>query len=363
MKVITISGKAGSGKDTFAKELAGALKRKGKSVFITHFADYLKFICREWFDWDGKKDLYGRTLLQYVGTDRVRADCPDFWAYNLAELLSVFKDRWDVVIIPDCRFPNEPETLRQFDHDVTTVYIERPDGRSALTQEQKLHPSENAIKADDCRYTLTNTTFASLAKQANSLADDLFPRSGFTVLVDVDDVAMDLCGAWCEYLNAHYGTDVEPSHLTSWDMRDNFPTLTEKEIFGALRDPDLFRSEGMVFGAAAAIQKLTEAGADVYFVTATHYKTPKAKFKRLFAFFGGIVDPSRLIVCHDKRMVRGSVLIDDNPDNLKGGEYRKILFDRPHNRGFDEKTIGAERAEDWSAVVRLVLNMINKKKE
>ena len=63
-RVITISGKARSGKDTTALLLKEALEKKGYRVLITHYADLLKFVCKEYFGWNGEKDEEGRTLIQ-----------------------------------------------------------------------------------------------------------------------------------------------------------------------------------------------------------------------------------------------------------------------------------------------------------
>lgn len=56
MKVITISGKAQNGKDTTAGLLKAALEADGYKVLITHYADLLKYICKQFFGWDGQKD-------------------------------------------------------------------------------------------------------------------------------------------------------------------------------------------------------------------------------------------------------------------------------------------------------------------
>ena len=45
-KVICISAKARHGKDTAAEILKEYLEHKGQRVLITHYADLLKFICR-----------------------------------------------------------------------------------------------------------------------------------------------------------------------------------------------------------------------------------------------------------------------------------------------------------------------------
>lgn len=148
IRVIAISGKAGSGKDTSAVIMADILQKKGQRVLITHYADLLKYICRQFFGWDGKKDEEGRRLLQYVGTDVIRRQDPDFWVDFLRDVLLFFEDRWDWVLIPDLRFPNELTRIKNAGFDVTHVRVLRDDAQNGMPDEQKNHPSETAM--DDC---------------------------------------------------------------------------------------------------------------------------------------------------------------------------------------------------------------------
>lgn len=145
MKVILISGHAQHGKDTAAKIMQTRLRIRGYRVLITHYADLLKFMCKQYFDWDGEKDEHGRALLQRVGTDIVRAKNPDFWVEYMAAILGFFQEEWDVVIIPDTRFPNEVDMLRDRGFDVVHVRVVRPDFENDLTPEQRMHPSETAL--------------------------------------------------------------------------------------------------------------------------------------------------------------------------------------------------------------------------
>ena len=92
---------------------------KNKKVLITHYADLLKYICRTFFKWNGEKDDYGRTLLQQVGTNIVGAKQPDFWVDFIISVLNLFEGSWDIVIIPDCRFVNEVEKMKN--HFDTTL--------------------------------------------------------------------------------------------------------------------------------------------------------------------------------------------------------------------------------------------------
>jgi hypothetical protein len=141
MKVICISAKAQHGKDTSALILKEIYEARGKKVLITHFADLLKYICKQYFDWDGNKDEKGRTLLQYIGTDVVG---PAYWAEFIVSILKMFEYEWDYVIIPDCRYPIEVATMESA-FDTSILRIERPDFDNGLTDIQKNHPSEVAM--------------------------------------------------------------------------------------------------------------------------------------------------------------------------------------------------------------------------
>lgn len=145
MKVITISGHAQNGKDTVAGIIRDTLKSYGDRVLVTHYADLLKYMCRTFFDWDGNKDERGRHILQYVGTDIIRKQAPDFWVDFISNVLTYFRDNWDWVIIPDSRFPNEINKLISNGFNVTHVRVVRPNFKSPLTEEQQKHLSETAL--------------------------------------------------------------------------------------------------------------------------------------------------------------------------------------------------------------------------
>lgn len=178
MKVILISGKAGHGKDTLAGSMKLRLNRQGKRVLITHYGDLVKYICRNFFDWDGKKDEQGRHLLQFVGTDVVRAQRPNYWVDFLRDVLSLFDGEWDYVLIPDVRFPNEVEGMDCF--QTRHIRIIRP-GYSQLTEEQQRHPSETALDNYSKKpwITLINDgTLAQLYEKAADICAELIDDQG-----------------------------------------------------------------------------------------------------------------------------------------------------------------------------------------
>lgn len=155
MKIIAISGHAQNGKDTVAKMLEKQLFQNNR-VLIAHYADLLKYICKTFFEWDGKKDEKGRSLLQFVGTDVVREQAPDFWVDFLIDVFNLFEDCWDFVIIPDARFPNEIDKLREYYFDVTHLRVTRGNFKSPLSKEQLRHPSETALDCVKPDYFIVN---------------------------------------------------------------------------------------------------------------------------------------------------------------------------------------------------------------
>lgn len=144
MKVICISGYASAGKDTFANCLKNIFDKQGKKTLIVHYADYLKFICKAYFGWDGEKDNKGRTLLQHIGTDVARARRPTIWVEVVKIFIDVFGSDYDYILIPDTRFSQEIDLCKE-EYDTTSIRIHRPNFDNGLTEEQKLHPSETSL--------------------------------------------------------------------------------------------------------------------------------------------------------------------------------------------------------------------------
>lgn len=173
MKVICISGKARHGKDTAANYLKKKLERQKKRVLIIHNADLLKFICKTFFGWNGVKDEEGRKLLQYVGTDVIRAKNPDYWVHFIIGILAMFNGKWDYVLIPDCRFPNEVARFKELRFDTVSLKIIRDGFSSNLTPQQKMHESETAMDNFDFDYTIHNGNMAEFYKELDNFLKEI----------------------------------------------------------------------------------------------------------------------------------------------------------------------------------------------
>ncbi|WP_411168519.1 hypothetical protein ACH36K_15570 [Clostridium sp. MB05] len=148
MKCVSISGRAGHGKDTLALKLKEILEGKGKKVFIIHYADYLKMVATQVYGWNELKDNNGRTLLQHLG-DKMREVDEMFLINELLKILSLVRDDFDVALIPDARFPKEIDCLKSIGK-TTSIHITRLNYESNLTETQNKHKTE--ISLDDYIY-------------------------------------------------------------------------------------------------------------------------------------------------------------------------------------------------------------------
>lgn len=176
MRVILISGKAGHGKDTTANFLKHALEADGYSVLITHYGDLVKYVCKTFFGWNGEKDEAGRTLLQKIGTDTIRTNRPDYWVSFVSDIMEFFPGEWDYVLIPDYRFPNEVDYIKDAGFDAVHLRVVREGFVSPLTSEQQAHPSETALDGVRADYYITNS--GSLKDLQNAVIEWLVELNG-----------------------------------------------------------------------------------------------------------------------------------------------------------------------------------------
>ena len=196
MKVILISGKAQHGKDTCGKFFDIELRTKGFSTQIIHFGDALKYVCSQYYNWNGEKDEIGRSLLQTVGTEIVRRKDEHFWTDFVGRLARTFN--CDYVIIPDWRFEEEHDRLLQwFDfNDIITIRVERfekweeegeqiPFVNKAMTLSQLHHRSETELDNYPCQYHIVNTTFEELEDSINYILEEIEPTPTFTMTMTI----------------------------------------------------------------------------------------------------------------------------------------------------------------------------------
>lgn len=160
MKIILVSGQAGAGKDTFF-ELAETIVSARRIAF----ADELKEIAEENFNWDKEKDKAGRQLLIDIGRT-ARNYNENFWVNKVINKIKTILyypyliALTDYIIVTDWRYQNEYERMKDaFGKDnVISLRIERESFQSTLTPEQKKDQSEVDLENFPFDFVIENGT-------------------------------------------------------------------------------------------------------------------------------------------------------------------------------------------------------------
>lgn len=174
------------------------------------------------------------------------------------------------------------------------------------------------------------------------------------ILVDMDDTIEQLLHELVKRTNRKYHQNVAVEDVTEWDMAPAFEGVTKRQILDMADEPDFWLCVEPVPGAAEALKHFLDEGHEVYIVTASELKQLKAKVEDLLFRCFPFLTWDQVIVTGHKQLIRGDVLIDDGIHNLVGGEYRKILFTRPHNMHYDAEANGMIRVHGWDEIVEAV---------
>lgn len=156
--IIGICGNARCGKDTMADLIQEILADIGVKSKKINLADSLKDELKDFLDQTLGIDVYTdntdqktiiRPLLVTWGTHVRRKLDPDIWIKKAAEKMT---DEC-VYIIPDIRYPNEMDWLRQ--HKSYCIFIDRIDGESMIPPANEDEASNNPTLKANSDFQLT----------------------------------------------------------------------------------------------------------------------------------------------------------------------------------------------------------------
>lgn len=363
--VILLSAKSGHGKDFTANIFKEQLEAIGQRVLITHYADLLKYICTTFFEWDGNKDEKGRTLLQYIGTDIIRKQKPDYWVSFLNDILDMFTNSWDYILIPDTRFPNEVKFLKQNNKlNVISVRVNRPGYETPLTEEQQNHISETALDDHKFDYYICNTTKEEVAKQVDYIINETVNHKR-KIFIDLDctlyNTVKQIVAMYDE--DYCYYSDYEKipwTEVRTWDFTE-LKAAKAEHINHYFNQKRFFDNVEMFDNAKETIDWLSS---NYKIVFVSHGYSPNLRLKQEYikkhfpyAEFIGV----NLKEHSDKSCVNMSngIFIDDKAENLETSNADvKICFGDSYEWNDDFEIDGDKNfnAFDWDDVSYLIRN-------
>lgn len=176
------------------------------------------------------------------------------------------------------------------------------------------------------------------------------------LLVDMDDVIADLHTAWCEWYNRIYDDNMDPEFFRhDWAIHDHVKCGVD--VYKILSMENFGRSLKPMEGAIDAMKLLYEKYNTCIVSSASssgQFSLEKHLWlERHMPFF----NLRRLILCHEKSLVRGDIILDDRHKNVNSWLSMNprgtgILFEAPHN----SKKVGGftYRVHNWKEILECI---------
>ncbi|MBQ4634263.1 MAG: hypothetical protein IJO33_02180 [Bacilli bacterium] len=174
MKIFLIAGKAGSGKAEVAKMIKEFYIYKKENSIITGYSKYLKMYAKEMIDWDGNENNKPRKFLQDLGSYiRHTLNMPYFFIDRMMDDIRVYEKDANICIIEDIRLPEEIEEIKKYFDDVTSILVINQFGKSSLSIEEQIHPTETALESyNGFDYTLVNSDLPALKEEIFKILEE-----------------------------------------------------------------------------------------------------------------------------------------------------------------------------------------------
>ena len=171
--------------------------------------------------------------------------------------------------------------------------------------------------------------------------------------VDLDDVLWDLMSTWISRYNDMVDDNLTVEDIKSWDVAQYIKRGTEGILNYIPQQNDFWDDVEPIPDSKECLQQLIKDGYLIYVVTASSHTNLKEKMSRFYSLFP-FIEEEHVVIIHRKQMMDLDMLIDDKPGNLEDANYLKVLFDRPHNRSFDEDKISAVRLKTWPEIYKYI---------
>ena len=171
-KIIILTGKAQSGKNSTANIIKKHLEKQNKKTVIISYAKYLKDYAKEIIGWNGKESTKPREFLQQIGVELIKNQIDENMLINrIKEDIKVYEYFYDVIIISDARFKDEIESIKT----KNTVVIKIEGKENKLTTEEKNHITEIALdNYNKYDYIIENkTTKQNLKEQIKKIMEEI----------------------------------------------------------------------------------------------------------------------------------------------------------------------------------------------
>ena len=172
-----------------------------------------------------------------------------------------------------------------------------------------------------------------------------------TLFIDMDEVIADAYLAHIEHYNNDFSESLTLEECYGKEVWQCVPESRQDSVRKHASREGFFRDLKPIEGSQEILEVLAKHY-ELYIASAAmqYPKSLKEKSDWLDIYFPFISWRNR-ILCGDKHILKGDILIDDRSYNLQKFEGRSLLFTSPHNVNSN----GFERVNNWEEVARKLL--------
>ena len=172
-----------------------------------------------------------------------------------------------------------------------------------------------------------------------------------TIFVDMDDVLADTFGKHIEWYNRDYNTNLKREDILSGEVHQNVPEERQRSVRGHAWIPGFFLELEPMPHSVEVMEALYNKH-EVYIATAaTQFPNSLNEKSKWLATHFPFVTWQHQIMCGNKFILKGDLLIDDRAFNLEHFDGDTLLFSQPHNA----HDTSYKRVSDWETIGNILL--------
>jgi 5'-nucleotidase len=175
-------------------------------------------------------------------------------------------------------------------------------------------------------------------------------RKPMLVLVDVDSTVAELLPVWVAHYNKDYNDTLDWRSIDKWAIHEFVKPECGTKIYDYLQLPELYDTVQPVEGSLEGVDRIRAAGHRVVFVTAGVYPAKYRWLIRNGYLPSGLEGEKDFIICTDKNLINGDVLIDDAFHNIDTFDGWGIMLTAEYNKEFDV----VHRANGWKDIAEIM---------
>ena len=166
------------------------------------------------------------------------------------------------------------------------------------------------------------------------------------VLVDMDGVLADV---YAQYIAFEYKASGIRLHLE--DLYGKTEAEAVPSFADHVRSPGFFRTAPLISDSIEGLKYLNDRYNVLIVSSATEFPDSLLEKQKWLNEFFPFITWEQIIFCGRKEYIKGDIMIDDHPKNLRTFDGKRFIFTQPHNMYIEDSTY--RRVSGWKDIMQI----------